>query len=152
MYIINVGSGFSLLWNSVKSFLDPKTTQKIHVLGNKYKSKLLEIIDASELPEFLGGTCTCADKEGCMLSDKGPWNDPEIMRTMSLVYVPFLRFGCFVMNKTFVVDIDIPLESAMYSFPCEKCVVPSTIQQLVLSVPVLRLSSLNSIVLLKIIF
>ncbi|KAJ8572255.1 hypothetical protein K7X08_008766 [Anisodus acutangulus] len=80
MYIINAGSGFRLLWNSVKSFLDPKTTQKIHVLGNKYQSKLLEVIDASELPEFLGGTCTCADEGGCMLSDKGPWNDPEIMR------------------------------------------------------------------------
>ncbi|CAN4107525.1 unnamed protein product [Withania somnifera] len=80
MYIINAGSGFRLLWNSVKSFLDPKTSQKIHVLGNKYQSKLLEIIDASELPKFLGGTCTCADKGGCMLSDKGPWNDSEIMR------------------------------------------------------------------------
>ncbi|MCD7447099.1 hypothetical protein HAX54_023128 [Datura stramonium] len=80
MYIINAGSGFRLLWNSVKSFLDPKTTAKIHVLGNKYQSKLLEVIDASELPEFLGGTCTCADKGGCMLSDKGPWNDPDIMK------------------------------------------------------------------------
>ncbi|CAN4118057.1 unnamed protein product [Withania somnifera] len=80
MYIINAGSGFRLLWNSVKSFLDPKTTAKINVLGNKYQSKLLEIIDASELPEFLGGTCTCPDKGGCMLSDKGPWNDPEIMK------------------------------------------------------------------------
>ncbi|KAK9677836.1 hypothetical protein RND81_11G170400 [Saponaria officinalis] len=80
MYIINAGSGFRLLWSTVKSFLDPKTTQKIHVLGNKYQSKLLEIIDASELPEFLGGTCTCADKGGCMNSDKGPWNDPDIMK------------------------------------------------------------------------
>ncbi|GAA0170064.1 hypothetical protein LIER_24409 [Lithospermum erythrorhizon] len=80
MYIINAGSGFRLLWNTVKSFLDPKTTAKINVLSNKYQSKLLEIIDASELPEFLGGTCTCADKGGCMLSDKGPWNDPEIMK------------------------------------------------------------------------
>ncbi|GAV61537.1 CRAL_TRIO domain-containing protein/CRAL_TRIO_N domain-containing protein [Cephalotus follicularis] len=79
MFIINAGSGFRLLWNTIKSFLDPKTTSKIHVLGNKYQSKLLEIIDASELPEFLGGTCTCADKGGCMRSDKGPWNDAEIM-------------------------------------------------------------------------
>ncbi|KAL2460121.1 Phosphatidylinositol/phosphatidylcholine transfer protein SFH10 [Abeliophyllum distichum] len=80
MYIINAGSGFRLLWNTVKSFLDPKTTSKIHVLGNKYQSKLLEIIDASELPEFLGGTCTCADKGGCMRSDKGPWNESDIMK------------------------------------------------------------------------
>ncbi|XP_020961598.1 phosphatidylinositol/phosphatidylcholine transfer protein SFH3 isoform X1 [Arachis ipaensis] len=80
MFIINAGPGFRLLWNTVKTFLDPKTTSKIHVLGNKYQSKLLEIIDASELPEFLGGTCTCADKGGCMRSDKGPWNDPMILQ------------------------------------------------------------------------
>ncbi|XP_010444947.1 PREDICTED: phosphatidylinositol/phosphatidylcholine transfer protein SFH12, partial [Camelina sativa] len=80
MFIINAGSGFRMLWNTVKSFLDPKTTAKIHVLGNKYQSKLLEIIDESELPEFLGGSCTCADEGGCMRSDKGPWKNPEIMQ------------------------------------------------------------------------
>ncbi|KAL1208161.1 Phosphatidylinositol/phosphatidylcholine transfer protein SFH3 [Cardamine amara subsp. amara] len=80
MFIINAGSGFRLLWSTVKSFLDPKTTAKIHVLGNKYQSKLLEIIDSTELPEFLGGNCTCADKGGCMRSDKGPWNDPDIFK------------------------------------------------------------------------
>ncbi|KAE8692654.1 ferredoxin-3 [Hibiscus syriacus] len=69
-----------LLWSTVKSFLDPNTTTKIHVLGNDYQSKLLEVIDASELPEFFGGTCNCADKGGCMVSDKGPWNDPEILK------------------------------------------------------------------------
>lgn len=80
MFIINAGSGFRMLWNTVKSFLDPKTTAKIHVLGNKYQSKLLEIIDAGELPDFLGGTCTCADQGGCMRSDKGPWKDPEMLK------------------------------------------------------------------------
>ncbi|XP_023642226.1 phosphatidylinositol/phosphatidylcholine transfer protein SFH10 [Capsella rubella] len=83
MFIINAGSGFRMLWNTVKSFLDPKTTAKIHVLGNKYQSKLLEIIDASELPEFLGGSCTCADNGGCMRSDKGPWNNPDIMKRVN---------------------------------------------------------------------
>ncbi|GAY66181.1 hypothetical protein CUMW_246700 [Citrus unshiu] len=91
MFIVNAGSGFRLLWNTVKSFLDPKTTAKIHVLSNKYQSKLLEIIDANELPEFLGGTCTCADKGGCMRSDKGPWNDPEIMKMVQNGYAKCLR-------------------------------------------------------------
>ncbi|MBA0602078.1 hypothetical protein Gorai_002273, partial [Gossypium raimondii] len=69
-----------MLWNTVKTFLDPKTTSKIHVIGNKYQSKLLEIIDACELPEFLGGSCTCADQGGCLRSDKGPWRNPEILK------------------------------------------------------------------------
>ncbi|KAB2047295.1 hypothetical protein ES319_A13G035100v1 [Gossypium barbadense] len=80
MFIINAGPGFRLLWNTVKTFLDPKTTSKIHVIGNKYQNKLLEIIDASELPEFLGGSCTCADQGGCLRSDKGPWRNPEILK------------------------------------------------------------------------
>ncbi|KAI8533021.1 hypothetical protein RHMOL_Rhmol11G0263800 [Rhododendron molle] len=80
MFIINAGPGFRLLWNTVKTFIDPKTTSKIHVLGNKYQNKLLEIIDSSELPDFFGGTCTCADQGGCLRSDKGPWKNPEILK------------------------------------------------------------------------
>ncbi|VAI54770.1 unnamed protein product [Triticum turgidum subsp. durum] len=66
--------------STVKSFLDPKTTSKIHVLGNKCQSKLLEIIDASELPEFLGGTCTCPEYGGCLKAEKGPWKDANILK------------------------------------------------------------------------
>ncbi|KAJ6795498.1 phosphatidylinositol/phosphatidylcholine transfer protein SFH6-like isoform X2 [Iris pallida] len=80
MFIINAGPGFRLLWNSMKSFLDPKTTSKIHVLGSKYQSKLFEIIDPRELPEFLGGSCTCAHQGGCLKSEKGPWKDPNILK------------------------------------------------------------------------
>uniref|UniRef100_A0ACD5VB62 Uncharacterized protein n=1 Tax=Avena sativa TaxID=4498 RepID=A0ACD5VB62_AVESA len=80
MFVVNAGSGFKLIWNSVKGFLDPKTSSKIHVLGSNYQSRLLEVIDASELPEFLGGSCACSDKGGCLGSNKGPWNDPYILK------------------------------------------------------------------------
>ncbi|KAJ6336192.1 hypothetical protein OIU78_012736 [Salix suchowensis] len=110
MLVINAGPGFKLLWKTVKSFLDPYTASKIHVSGvfslvllncrtftvdrsiladfgvltqvhgNKYQSKLLDIIDSSELPEIFGGSCTCTDQGGCMRSDKGPWKDPNILK------------------------------------------------------------------------
>ncbi|KAJ4834418.1 hypothetical protein Tsubulata_036048, partial [Turnera subulata] len=70
MFIINGGTGFRLLWNTVKSFIDPKTASKIHIFG---------------------GTCTCADKGGCMRSDKGPWNDPEIMKMVHNGYAKCSR-------------------------------------------------------------
>ncbi|KAF0926523.1 hypothetical protein E2562_026013 [Oryza meyeriana var. granulata] len=80
MYIINAGQGFKMLWGTVKSFLDPKTASKIHVLGSKYQNKLLEIIDENELPEFFGGKCKCGEFGGCQKSDKGPWKDPNIIK------------------------------------------------------------------------
>ncbi|XP_047053925.1 phosphatidylinositol/phosphatidylcholine transfer protein SFH6-like [Lolium rigidum] len=79
LYIINAGQGFKMLWGTIKSFLDPQTASKIHVLGSKYQSKLLEIIDESQLPDFLGGKCRCEENGGCSKSDKGPWKDPIVI-------------------------------------------------------------------------
>ncbi|XP_074569648.1 phosphatidylinositol/phosphatidylcholine transfer protein SFH8-like isoform X1 [Curcuma longa] len=80
MFIVNAGPGFRLLWNTVKSFLDPRTSTKIHVLGTKYQNKLLEIIEPSELPEFLGGSCNCLEQGGCLKAEKGPWKEPNILK------------------------------------------------------------------------
>lgn len=91
MFIVNAGSGFKLLWNTAKSFLDPRTTSKIHVLGSRFHSKLLEAIDSSQLPDFLGGTCSCPNEGGCLRSDKGPWNDPEIVKLVHAGEAMYLR-------------------------------------------------------------
>lgn len=91
MYIVNAGHGFKLLWNSVRGFLDPKTSAKIHVLGTKFQSKLLEVIDASQLPDFLGGSCTCPGEGGCLRSNKGPWNDPYIKKVVCNGDAAFVR-------------------------------------------------------------
>ncbi|XP_062148754.1 phosphatidylinositol/phosphatidylcholine transfer protein SFH9 isoform X2 [Alnus glutinosa] len=91
MFIVNAGSGFKLLWNTAKGFLDPRTTAKIHVLGNKFQNKLLEVIDPSQLPDFLGGACSCPNEGGCLRSDKGPWNNPEIMKLVHVGEAMYLR-------------------------------------------------------------
>ncbi|GLT49179.1 hypothetical protein SLA2020_227560 [Shorea laevis] len=82
LFIINAGSGFRMLWKVVKAFIEARTLAKIQVLGNNYFCNLIEVIDPNNLPSFLGGNCTCADYGGCLLSDKGPWNNPEIIEML----------------------------------------------------------------------
>ncbi|VAH52806.1 unnamed protein product [Triticum turgidum subsp. durum] len=80
LYIINAGSGFRALWKVLKAFMEARTLKKIQVLGTNYLSTVLEAVEPSNLPEFLGGTCTCSATGGCLLQDKGPWTDAGIIR------------------------------------------------------------------------
>ncbi|CAI0436063.1 unnamed protein product [Linum tenue] len=81
MFVINAGPGFKLLWNTVKSFLDPDTVSKIHVYLEPYQRLNYHNLHLfSQLPDFLGGTCTCADEGGCLRSGKGPWKDPDTLK------------------------------------------------------------------------
>ncbi|KAK4440469.1 Phosphatidylinositol/phosphatidylcholine transfer protein SFH9 [Sesamum alatum] len=85
MFIVNAGTGFKCIWSGIKGFLDPTTAAKIHVLGSKFQNKLLEVVDASQLPDFLGGSCSCPTQGGCLRSDKGPWKDPQLMKLVHML-------------------------------------------------------------------
>jgi hypothetical protein len=82
MYLVNTPGAFPMLWSAVKGIIDPGTRSKIHVISVKQtREKLLEVVDADQLPFFLGGECKCnpaasddPDHDcGCLSSDKGPW-------------------------------------------------------------------------------
>lgn len=75
LYIINAPWGFQTVFGMVKSFLDPVTVAKIHILGGGYQKELLAQIPKENLPESVGGACKC--EGGCMFSDLGPWKEAE---------------------------------------------------------------------------
>ena len=75
MFLINTSKFFGVVYDIVKGLIDKKTREKIEILGNDYKEKLLEYIDPENLPTFLGGNCTCPHiPGGCLYCDIGPWN------------------------------------------------------------------------------
>ena len=43
--------------------LSPSTTDKIEILGQNFLPTLLKYMPASSVPQFLGGSCTCADAD-----------------------------------------------------------------------------------------
>ncbi|KAK9077633.1 hypothetical protein SSX86_005970 [Deinandra increscens subsp. villosa] len=92
MFVVNASSTFkNYLWPAAQKLLDAKTIPKIQVLDPKSLDKLLEAIDPSQLPDFLGGSCTCSSKGGCLRSNMGPWKDTEIMRVVKNTKATFAR-------------------------------------------------------------
>lgn len=85
-YIVNAPMIFTGVWAIVKGFIDEKTRRKITIHGSKYQKDLLEIVDADKLPDFLGGTCTCAEVGGCLKTSyqPGPWNDFELVQPVGI--------------------------------------------------------------------
>ncbi|KIY52580.1 hypothetical protein FISHEDRAFT_35007 [Fistulina hepatica ATCC 64428] len=75
-YIINAPWAFSAVWRIIKPWLDEVTVAKIDIIGSDYKDKLLQQIEAENLPVEFGGTCCCPG--GCSLSDAGPWQVPPL--------------------------------------------------------------------------
>nr|XP_027113158.1 phosphatidylinositol/phosphatidylcholine transfer protein SFH13-like isoform X2 [Coffea arabica] len=63
----------------------------LQVLEPKSLGKLLEAIDSSQLPDFLGGLCSCPVEGGCLSSNMSPWNDPDIRKLVYNVETKFVR-------------------------------------------------------------
>ncbi|KAI8638717.1 CRAL-TRIO domain-containing protein [Parasitella parasitica] len=64
LFIVNAPSAFVVMFKVIKPWLNQRTLAKVHVLGSNYQSVLLEYIDAENLPDFLGGKCTCKHMPG----------------------------------------------------------------------------------------
>ncbi|KAI3709238.1 hypothetical protein L2E82_38997 [Cichorium intybus] len=67
--------------------LEPKSLGKLHrpkvcLLTPFYllDFQLLTKGPFCQLPDFLAGSCACRVEGGCLGSNVGPWNDPEIMQ------------------------------------------------------------------------
>jgi len=73
LYVVNAPMLFYGIWNIVKLWIDERTKQKIHILGSNYQKKLLEKIDAHNLPDFLGGKATKAEYGEYLHQEQGPW-------------------------------------------------------------------------------
>ncbi|KAJ3027385.1 hypothetical protein HDV00_011223 [Rhizophlyctis rosea] len=72
LFIVNTPGLFARAWGIIKPWLDKGTQDKITIVGGgkeEVTNALLEFVDKENLPEFLGGSCTCSHMEtGCVPS------------------------------------------------------------------------------------
>jgi hypothetical protein len=81
MYVVNAPKLFTVVYAMVKPLVDPRTLQKVIVLGSSFKEELLKVMDEDQLPKVLGGSCKMHEGE-CM--PKGG-KFPDVKRGASTV-------------------------------------------------------------------
>lgn len=64
----------------MKPLLQPRTVNKVTLLGTKYMDELLKYVDIDRIPEYMGGKC-----RNTLLDDPGPWNDPQVLSTLGMI-------------------------------------------------------------------
>lgn len=70
-----------------------------------YKTYFSIILLNSQLPDFLGGSCSCPNDGGCLRSDKGPWNDPDIMKVWFFWIKTYVLFVHLTLQFFFVFNL-----------------------------------------------
>ena len=75
--IINAPMSFRFVFAVVKPLLQPRTVNKITLLGTKYMDDLAKSVDPKNIPTYLGGGC-----KATLLEDPGPWNDEQALLTL----------------------------------------------------------------------
>jgi len=62
VFVLNAPYIFPMLWKIAKGMINPQTREKIEFLNaDEMQERLLEFVDADQLPEKFGGTCTCKE-------------------------------------------------------------------------------------------
>jgi len=84
MFIVNAPFLFSGIWLVIKPWLDDKTKAKITIIGSKFEPQLLELIDAANLPDFLGGQAKVTEYGEYMNIQQGPWCDAKQISSVSI--------------------------------------------------------------------
>merc|ERR1712130_405543 len=63
-FLINTPTIFLAIWKIVSKFIDPRTVQKIKVLGTDYLGELQQVIPLNQIPAKFGGKGTKPIKMG----------------------------------------------------------------------------------------